>query len=161
MQDVIFDDDDDDDITRAIATIVAHDDTDTSDDNDDADADDDDDDNTPMHGWGTGSRPGKSGNLERHRVFYSHLLYNDFWGPAPVYNAMYFKRFFKVPIGLFDTIVEDVTEHDKYFVQKADAAGKMGFTPIQKICSAVRLLMSGQMSMMTSIAWRPQLAWTA
>ena len=38
-----------------------------------------------------------------------------------MYNAMYFKRFFKMPIGLFDSIVEDITEHDDYFRQKEDA----------------------------------------
>ena len=57
--------------------------------------------------WG-GSRPGKAPNLERQRVMYSHLLFNDFWGPTPVYNKMYFKRFFKLPIGLFDEIVERI-----------------------------------------------------
>jgi hypothetical protein len=132
MQDVIFDSDDDDDIIRAIAAIVAHRDTDTSD-GDDVIVEE-------PHVWGSGSRPGKAPNLERHCVFYSYLLFNDFWGDAPVYNAMYFKRFFKMPIGLFDSIVEDVTEHDNSFTH---ACHKHGFTPIQKICSAVRLLTSG------------------
>jgi hypothetical protein len=49
--------------------------------------------------WG-GSRPGKAPNLERHRVMYSHSLHDDFWGPSPVFNAMYFKKLFKLPIGL-------------------------------------------------------------
>jgi hypothetical protein len=53
------------------------------------------------------------------------------------------QAFFKIPIGLFDSIVEDVTEHDNYFTQKEDACCKLGFTPIQKIRSAVRLLTSG------------------
>jgi hypothetical protein len=45
------------------------------------------------HVWGSGSRRGKAPNLERRRVFYSHLLFYDFWGNAPLYNASYFKRF--------------------------------------------------------------------
>ena len=61
-----------------------------------------------------------------------------------MYNAMYFKRFFKMPIGLFDSIVEDITEHDDYFRQKEDACRRLGLTPIQKICSAVQLLTSGE-----------------
>ena len=44
----------------------------------------------PVWGW---SRPGKAPNLERHRVMYSHVLYNNFWGPTPVYNKLYFKKF--------------------------------------------------------------------
>ena len=91
--------------------------------------------------WG-GSRPGKAPNLERHRVMYSHLLYNDFWGPTPVYNDIYFKTFFKLPIGLFDEIVERIALHDPYFTQKRDASQKLGFTALQKVCSAVRLLKS-------------------
>ena len=93
--------------------------------------------------WGSGSRRGKAPNLERRRVFYSHLLFNDFWGDAPLYNASYFKRFFKLPIGLFNEIVANAVAHDNYFAQKRDASGKLGLTPLQKICSAVRQLTSG------------------
>jgi hypothetical protein len=28
--------------------------------------------------------------------------FGDFWGSAPIYNATSFKKFFKIPIGLFD-----------------------------------------------------------
>ena len=92
--------------------------------------------------WG-GSRRGKLKNLDRRRVFYSHLLYQDFWGPQPIYDATYFKRFFKVPIGLFDDIVEKVVVYDDYFRQKRDAAGKAGLSPHQKIASSIRQLTSG------------------
>ena len=70
-------------------------------------------------------------------------LFNDFWGDAPLYNASYFKRFFKLPIGLFNEIVANAVAHDNYFAQKRDASGKLGLTPLQKICSAVRQLTSG------------------
>jgi hypothetical protein len=79
-------------------------------------------------------------------VFYSHLLFNDFWGPLPVYNATYFKRFFKLPIGLFDDIVAKVVSKDRYFLQKKDAVGRLGLSELQKICSAVRQLTSGVLS---------------
>ncbi len=88
--------------------------------------------------WG-GSRPGKAPNLERHRVMYSHLLYDDFWGPTPVYNELYFKKFFKHPIGLFNELAERIALHDPYFTQKRDASQKLGFSTLQKVCSAVRL----------------------
>ncbi|KAI2499055.1 Plant transposon protein [Fragilaria crotonensis] len=90
-----------------------------------------------------GSRKGKAPNVDRRRVFYSHLLFKDYWGESPVYSSDYFRRFFKLPIGLFDEIVEKVVIHDDYFRQKIDAAGRIGLTPLQKICSAVRQLTSG------------------
>ena len=92
--------------------------------------------------WG-GSCPGKAPNLERHRVRFSHVLYNDFWGPTPVYKHFYFKKFIKIPIGLFNDIAEQISDFDSYFVQKQDAAGKLGLSTLQKVCSAVRLLTSG------------------
>ena len=52
--------------------------------------------------FGSGSRLRKAPNVDRRRVFYSHLLFQDFWGDSPVYNATYFKMLFKIPIGLFD-----------------------------------------------------------
>jgi Plant transposon protein len=115
-----------------------------------SDSDDDDSDvvaeviiRNPPVVWGSGSRLGKAPNIDRQRVFYSRLLYDDFWGESPTYNATYFKRFFKLPIGLFNKIVTKVTAHDTYFEQKRDAAGRWGLTPLQKICSSVRQLTSG------------------
>jgi hypothetical protein len=109
-----------------------------------ADDDTGDDDDIPIpFVWGSGSRVGKAPNIERRRVFYSHLLCADFWGPSPLYNATYFKKFFKTPIGLFDDIVAKVTANNEYFRQKTDAVGKMGLSSIQKVCSAVRQLTPG------------------
>lgn len=72
-----------------------------------------------------------------------HLLYNDYWGDSPVYSTAYFKKFFKLQISLFDEIVVvKLVNHDDYFRQKKDAAGKIGFSSLQKICSAICLLTS-------------------
>ena len=65
--------------------------------------------------------PGKALNIDRRRVFYGTLLHQDFWGPTPVYSAAYFKLFFKLPLALFDEILDRVVLHDSYFVQKEDA----------------------------------------
>ena len=128
--------DEDDEFTEAIVLIVN---------NLAKEAADGDDDTTlvPPYVWGSGSRVGKAPNIERRRVFYSHLLFDDFWGPSPIYNATYFKKFFKMPIGLFDDIVAKVTANDDYFRQKTDAVGKLGLSSLQKVCSAVRQLTSG------------------
>ena len=96
---------------------------------------------------GGGSLVGRGGNIEQQRVFYSHRLYKDFWDPTPVYSAAYFKLFFKLPIVLFNEILDKVVRHDVYFRQKSDAAGKLGLSPHQKIASAVRQLSSGVSSM--------------
>jgi hypothetical protein len=128
--------DEDDEFTEAIVLIV---------DNLAKEAADGGDDTTlvPPFVWGSGSRVGKAPNIERRRVFYSHLLFDDFWGPSPIYNATYFKKFFKMPIGLFDDIVAKVTANDDYFRQKTDAVGKLGLSSLQKGCSAVPQLTSG------------------
>ena len=68
--------------------------------------------------WGRGSRPGKSPNHERHRVYYGNLLFKDFWGDHPVYTPTHFRKFFKLPIDLFDEMVVKVVAHDAYFRQK-------------------------------------------
>ena len=72
---------------------------------------------------------------------------------------MYFKKFFTLPIGLFDEIVERIALYDSYFIQKRDASQKLGFLTIQKVCSAVFLLTSvfpPPWTMMTNIAWLQQ-----
>ena len=47
-------------------------------------------------------------------------------------------------IGLFRKILEDVVSHNEYFLQKHDAAGKLGFSPFQKITSAMRIMSYGR-----------------
>ena len=142
-------DDDDGNIYEAVMIVFAP----------DSDGEDDSDDETPpAAGRGNdivanapntpgGSLPGRRENLERQRAFYARLLYKDFWGPTPVYTAAYFKLFFKLPIALFNEILDKVVRHDDYFRQKPDAARKMGLSPHQKIASAVRQLTSGVSSM--------------
>jgi hypothetical protein len=45
-------------------------------------------------------------------------LYKDFWGELPVFNKHYFKHFSKLPIELFDDIVEALLVlHDDCFCQ--------------------------------------------
>jgi Plant transposon protein len=93
--------------------------------------------------------PRQETNINRQRVyrqqavFYSNLLCKDFLGASPVYDEIYFKRFFKLPIALFDNIVEKLVIHDDYFCQKFDAAGRLGLSPLQKIALAIRQPTSG------------------
>ena len=91
-------------------------------------------------GVGGHSKPGKAPNINCRRHFYAQLLHDNFWAPTPVYSAAYFKLFFRIPFALFNEILDKVVLHDSDFVQKSDAARKLGLTPHQKICSAVRQL---------------------
>jgi hypothetical protein len=44
---------------------------------------------------------------------------------------------------LFFQIVNNIEAHDKYFLQKKDALGRLGLKPIPKITSAIRMLAYG------------------
>jgi hypothetical protein len=44
---------------------------------------------------------------------------------------------------LFLKIVESLTKHNPYFVQKKDAAKRLGFLPLQKATEAMRMLAYG------------------
>jgi hypothetical protein len=44
---------------------------------------------------------------------------------------------------LFLKIVDAIVEEDKYFAQKRDVAGQLGFSPLQKGMAAMRMLAYG------------------
>ncbi|KAL8483204.1 hypothetical protein ACS0TY_026036 [Phlomoides rotata] len=44
---------------------------------------------------------------------------------------------------LFVRIAEAVTEHDRYFVQRRNAAGTLGLSTLQKVTAALRILAYG------------------
>ena len=60
----------------------------------------------------------RSANKDRRRTLYDMLLHEDYWSANPAYSADDFKARFRLPIGLFNQIVEDVQKYDQYFVQK-------------------------------------------
>ena len=93
--------------------------------------------------WG-GSKPGRSANIERDREFFHQVLMRDYFVEQPVYPAAYFRRRFRMRRELFLRIQQDLLRfHGDTFRQKRDAVGKVGFTPEQKITSALRILAYG------------------
>ena len=44
---------------------------------------------------------------------------------------------------LFLKIVDAISQEDKYFIQKRDSAGQLGFPPLQKGTAAIRILAYG------------------
>jgi hypothetical protein len=93
-----------------------------------------------VHG---GSRPGRMPNLPRDFEAGYNRLFTDYFAENPVYPDHLFRRRFRMRRSLFLRIVDDVQEHDNYFLQKADALGKPGLRPLQKITSAIRMLAYG------------------
>ncbi|KAI7938062.1 hypothetical protein MJO28_014989 [Puccinia striiformis f. sp. tritici] len=94
----------------------------------------------PKHG---GSIKGRLPNLNRDSEMGFQRLFQDYFAESPVYTDYIFRRRFRMHRPLLLRIVHDVEAHDPYFVHKPDALGRFGLRPIQKICSAIRMLASG------------------
>lgn len=94
----------------------------------------------PVHG---GSRPGKDPNRPRDFEGAYHRLVEHYFKPDPLYPESIFRRRFRMSRHLFLRIARDVEQADHYFVQKADALGKMGRHPLLKITGALRMLAYG------------------
>lgn len=82
----------------------------------------------------TGSVPGRK-VIKRRRIEGAARLFNDYFAEDAVY-ASKFRRRFRMNRPLFNRILEGVTAHDDYFVQKRNAAGQLGCTPYQKVTAA-------------------------
>lgn len=92
---------------------------------------------------GGGSLPGKAPNVQRGHIDAHEQLWSDYFADPPKYNDYLFRRRFRMGRRLFLRIVEGVTEADNYFVQKADATGRLGLTALQKCTAAIRMLAYG------------------
>ena len=80
---------------------------------------------------------------DRDRVSGNAQLIKDYFADNPVYDANLFRRRFRMHRPLFIRILNDIQEHDDYFVQKNDALGFPGLTGIQKMTAAMRMLAYG------------------
>ncbi|XP_024315725.1 uncharacterized protein LOC106866059 isoform X1 [Brachypodium distachyon] len=70
-------------------------------------------------------------------------LFEDYFAQHPVYGPSYFRRRFRMSRPLFFRIVKAVRERDSYFVQKKNAAGKLGLSSLQKATAMFRMLTYG------------------
>jgi len=82
--------------------------------------------------------------LVRRRVEANDRLMRLYFSEQPTFNARQFRRRFRMSKRLFLKISGDLEAEYSYFQQKYDAAGKLGFSPIQKCTSALRQLATGQ-----------------
>lgn len=70
-------------------------------------------------------------------------LYNDYFAEVPVYPSSLFRRRFRMRKHVFERLLNAVTQHDPWFQQRRDAAGRLGLSPLQKCTAAVRQLAYG------------------
>ncbi|XP_020263140.1 uncharacterized protein LOC109839119 [Asparagus officinalis] len=89
-----------------------------------------------------GSIPGHA-VIQRNRAEGHERLFHDYFSESPVYPAKLFRRRFRMHRPLFLRILSAVETHDSYFVQKRDAAGKIGLSSLQKVTAAMRMLAYG------------------
>jgi hypothetical protein len=94
-------------------------------------------------------RPRVGGSTEGRRYFYRERelcherLYQDYFAENPTYDALKFRRRFRMRRDLFLHIVEQVCAFDPWFIQKRDAAGRPGLSSLQKCTAAIRMLAYG------------------
>ncbi|XP_020262989.1 uncharacterized protein LOC109838970 [Asparagus officinalis] len=81
--------------------------------------------------------------IQRNRAKGHERLFHDYFSESPVYLAKLFRRRFRMHRPLFLCILSTVETHDSYFVQKRDAAGKIGLSSLQKVTAAMRMLAYG------------------
>lgn len=90
-----------------------------------------------------GSLPGKAPNLRRDHFGAQTRLYEDYFAENPKYPARVFRRRFRMSRGVYNRLHDAVVGHDRYFVQRPDAAGRCGLSSHQKIVAALRMLCYG------------------
>ena len=79
----------------------------------------------------------------RDREAANERLMKDYFDPTPVHGPDVFRRRFRMSQSLFLRINEELESKYDYFKQRMDARGYLGFTSIQKVTSALRILAYG------------------
>ena len=70
-------------------------------------------------------------------------LYDDYFAKEPVYPPKLFRMRFRMRRSFFLQILSKVEAHKPYFIQKRNAAKKLGLSPLQKMTAALRMLTYG------------------
>ncbi|KAF0702627.1 hypothetical protein AaE_015813, partial [Aphanomyces astaci] len=94
----------------------------------------------------SGSRRGRQPNIDRNRTRGHQQIVDDYFGEngkPSTYTEGQFRRRFRMNRALFIRIMDTVAAADTYFVQKPDAFGKLGLSPLQKCTASIRMLAYG------------------
>ncbi|KAI3700667.1 hypothetical protein L2E82_45304 [Cichorium intybus] len=81
--------------------------------------------------------------IERERDAAQQRLFKEYFIDNSTYSDYQFRRRFRMNKSLFLKIVGDVEAANVYFKQRPNAAGILGFHPIQKCTAALRMLAYG------------------
>ena len=81
--------------------------------------------------------------IDRNHLAGHRRLYDDYFAKEPVYPPKLFRRRFRMRRSLFLQILSKVEAHKPYFIQKRNAAKKLGLSPLQKMTVALRMLAYG------------------
>lgn len=93
--------------------------------------------------YSRGEKRKRRPNIDRSAHQGSVRLVADYFAENPTYTSDQFRRRFRMSRELFLRVVEAVKNENAYFVQRSDATGKAGFTPLQKCTAAMRQLAYG------------------
>ena len=89
------------------------------------------------------SQPKRRCSIRRNHLVGHGRLFLDYFALTPIYPPVLFRRRFQMKRSLFLLIQSKVEAHDSYFVQKRNSAGKLGLSSLQKITTALRMLVYG------------------
>ena len=79
----------------------------------------------------------------RKREACDERLYRDYFAENATFDALKFRRRFRMSRDLFLHIVHEVCAFDPSFVQKHDGLGRLGLSSLQKCIAAIRMLAYG------------------
>ncbi|XP_062177144.1 uncharacterized protein LOC133882057 [Alnus glutinosa] len=79
-------------------------------------------------------------HIVRNRLQGHERLVLDYFAESPIYPPRLFRRRFHMRRPLFLRIVSEIEDYEPYFVQERNAAGILGFSSLQKITAALRML---------------------
>lgn len=99
--------------------------------------------NAPAKKSSGGSKIGKSPNRERDLDGGHQRIIRDYFSENPVYPEEVFRRRFRMSSRLFRRLLREIPEQHSYFLQKLDAVGKPGASPVQKLTASLRMLAYG------------------
>jgi hypothetical protein len=81
--------------------------------------------------------------IMRDRLQAGKDLFRNYFAERPLYPHKYFRSRFRMSHLLFCRIQNAVEAHDVYFVQRRDGSKRLGFSSLQKITAALRMLAYG------------------
>ncbi|XP_024172300.1 uncharacterized protein LOC112178378 [Rosa chinensis] len=87
-----------------------------------------------------GSRPRGAPNEERFRESRGKNMMEDYFVEHPIFSEEEFRIRYRMSHNVFNRISSDFCRYDRYFVQKSDAAKKVGLLPQQKLICSLRML---------------------